>query len=213
MARSRASTPFCKKKNKMRRKLREMGSGPVFSTIRIQQAARVVRAGGVIAYPTEGVFGLGCNPGGYGAVRRILDLKKRPESAGLILIAACPEQLTGWIDPTKQESMRLNSKSAGAVTWVVTADGRAPSWITGGRKTIAVRITEHPVAAALCRYSNLALVSTSANRRGRPPAGNALLVRRRFGRDIDFVVPGPTGAQRGPTEIRNASTGEVLRPG
>jgi L-threonylcarbamoyladenylate synthase len=196
----------------MIRKLRESGTDSGFSTVKVRSAARIVQAGGVIAYPTEGVFGLGCDPEYIDAVRRILALKHRPESAGLILIAANLEQLDGWIDPSKQQLKRLQSKPGDAVTWVVTAGPRAPQWITGGRATLAVRITHHPVAAALCRHAGAPLVSTSANRSGRAAATSTLSVRRRFGRDIDYVVPGLTGNRQRPSEIRDAATGEVLRP-
>jgi L-threonylcarbamoyladenylate synthase len=170
-----------------------------------------VRAGGVIAYPTEGVFGLGCNPESYGAVHRILMMKKRPESAGLILIGASLAQLESWIDPTNVERDRLIANSEDAITWVVTASEFAPQWITGGRPTIAVRVTKHPIAAGLCIAAGMPLVSTSANRGGRPPANNAMAARRRFGGDVDCVVAGATGDRDVPTEIRIAATGKVLR--
>ncbi|MBT8441901.1 MAG: Sua5/YciO/YrdC/YwlC family protein [Gammaproteobacteria bacterium] len=118
--------------------------------MKIRRAADVIRAGGIVAYPTEAVYGLGCDPDDADAVRRILALKRRPESAGVILIAADPTQLAGWIAPTGAEADRLAAGDEGA-TWVVTAAASAPTWITGGRDTIAVRITRYPVAAALCR--------------------------------------------------------------
>jgi L-threonylcarbamoyladenylate synthase len=159
------------------------------------------------------VFGLGCDPAHDKAVRRILALKGRPRTAGLILIASDPAQLEGWIVPTAAERRRLASKPCKPVTWVVTAGPRASTLITGGRDTIAVRITKHPVAAALCARSGMPLVSTSANRHGRPPARSALAVRRAFNRKVDYVVPGATGGLARPTEIREARTGKVLREG
>jgi L-threonylcarbamoyladenylate synthase len=180
---------------------------------RFRHAAAVLHAGGVIAYPTEGVYGLGCRPDDGRAVAHLLDLKQRPVSAGLILIAASLEQLTDWIAPTAREIGQLSAPQRGPVTWVVTAGPRTADWITGGRPTVAVRVTRHPVAAGLCLASGLPLVSTSANRRGKPPARSALGARLRFGRRLDLVVGGATGGAAGPTEIREAASGRQVRAG
>lgn len=178
-----------------------------------RRAAVVLHAGGVIAYPTEGVYGLGCRPDGWPAVQRLLRLKDRPVSAGLILIAASLEQLDGWIAPTRQEAHALRLDEVPAVTWIVSSGPLTPDWITGGRATVAVRVTRHPVAARLCLASGFPLVSTSANRRGKPAARSALAVRYRFGRGLDLVVGGATGRAAGPTEIRHAASGRVVRAG
>jgi len=181
---------------------------------RLRQAGAVLRAGGVIAYPTEGVYGLGCRPDDAAAVAHLLWLKQRPVSAGLILIAASLDQLAGWIDPSPAEERRLRDRSdAPALTWLTRAGPLTPDWITGGRATVAVRVTRHPVAAGLCRAAGLPLVSTSANRRGKPPARSALAVRAVFGAALDRVVGGATGGARGPSEIRVAATGAVVRAG
>jgi L-threonylcarbamoyladenylate synthase len=179
----------------------------------LRRAARILRAGGVIAYPTEAVFGLGCDPSRASAVQRIVALKGRPQRAGFILVAADLAQLQGWIAPTPTERRRLASRTARPVTWVVTAGPRASRLLTGGRPTVAVRLTAHAVAAALCRAAGMPLVSTSANVHGRPPGRSALAVRRTLGRELDLVVPGATGGLARPTEIRRASTGAVLRRG
>lgn len=181
---------------------------------RLRHAAAVLHAGGVIAYPTEGVYGLGCRPDDGHAVEFLLELKQRSVSAGLILIAASLEQLDGWIAPRPPEARQLlAAPGQPPVTWVVTAGALTPDWITGGRDTVAVRVTRHPVAAALCLASGLPLVSTSANRRGKPPARTALAARLRFGSRLDLIVGGSTGGNPGPTEIRAAATGRVLRAG
>jgi L-threonylcarbamoyladenylate synthase len=181
------------------------------SNFKLRQASRVIISGGVIAYPTEAVFGLGCDPDCYPAVEQIFLLKRRNPAAGLILIADCIERLAGWAAPTQEEHRNMSVASPAPITWVVTADPQAADWITGGRPTIAVRITRHPVAADLCRLSETPLVSTSANRAGRAPARTALTVRKQFGRQIDLVISGQTGDQLNPTEIREARTGAVLR--
>ncbi len=185
-----------------------MNPGPA-----LRRAARVVRSGGVIAYPTEAVYGLGCDPSAAEAVRRILRIKGRSSRAGLILIADSAARLRGWIAPTAAERRRMTSRTARPVTWVVTAGPRAHRLLTGGRNTIAVRVTAHPLAAALCRAAAVPLVSTSANRHGRPPARDALAVRRRLGPQIDFVLGGATGGRARASEIRDARSGTVLRRG
>ncbi|MFW2404427.1 MAG: L-threonylcarbamoyladenylate synthase [Gammaproteobacteria bacterium] len=182
------------------------------TSVKIRRAAAAIRAGGVVAYPTEAVYGLGCDPDDADAVQRILALKRRPESAGVILIAADVAQLSGWIAPTRAEAERLAAGDEG-VTWVVTAGAGAPTWITGGRDTIAVRITQHPVAAALCRSAGMPIVSTSANRSGKPPARDALSVRLALGAEVDCVLSAPTGGKQQPSEIRDARTGAILRAG
>ena len=179
---------------------------------RIRHAADILRQGGLVAYPTEGVYGLGCRPDLPGPIERLCELKQRPLNAGLILIAADPQQLARFIDPEPVESERLEMTQPHPVTWIVTAGPLSSPWVTGGRATVAVRITDHPLAAALCRAVDMPLISTSANRRGRPPARNALQVRRWFAGELDLVVTGATGNLSGPTEIRMASSGDVLRP-
>lgn len=180
----------------------------------MRRARDVVLGGGVIAYPTEAVFGLGCDPLEYGAVQRILALKRRDAAKGLILIAARIEQLLPYLAPLAPDlKKKLESTWPGPVTWVLPAAAYAPSWLTVGRETLAVRVTAHPVASSLCELCDMALVSTSANHSGHPPARSALQVRNSLGPDVDCIVPGRVGPQTRPTEIRDASTGAILRAG
>ncbi|MEX0706459.1 MAG: Sua5/YciO/YrdC/YwlC family protein [Woeseia sp.] len=176
----------------------------------LRRAARLLHAGGVIAYPTEGVFGLGCLPDDPQAVLRLLDIKKRDPSFGLILIAANAAQLDGWIRlPDGEHSLASSAKHP--VTWIVPAADGVPEWVRGAHAGIAVRITAHPVAAALCEAAGMPLVSTSANLSGHPPARNAWVVRRQFQNLVDFIVPGRCGPARGPSELRDLESGAVLR--
>ena len=182
------------------------------SRYRIAHAARVVNDGGVIAYPTEAVYGLGCDPLDADAVARILDLKGRSAGAGFILIAANVGQLDGYIEPLPPERMRsINATWPGPVTWIWPASPAVPDWITGGRDSVAVRVTAHETAAALCRLSGTALISTSANKSGGRPARTPAALRRYFGDRIDFILSGPLGGRERPTAIRDARTGEVIR--
>jgi L-threonylcarbamoyladenylate synthase len=176
----------------------------------INRAARILRGGGVVAYPTEGVYGLGCLPDEFMAVSRVLDMKERDPALGLVLIATDLDQLHGWIElPGK--SPELKSSSDNPVTWIVPATDEVPYWIRGEHSGLAVRMTTHPVAAALCNATDSALVSTSANVHGRPPARSVFVLRRSFGALVDYIVPGKCGPASGPSEIRELSTGKVLR--
>jgi len=182
----------------------------VASSQPLQRAARILRSGGVVAYPTEGVFGLGCIPENFSAVSRILAIKERDPAMGLVLIASQIEQLEDWID-LPDSSPDLQSDIENPVTWIVPATDEVPYWIRGEHSGLAVRITTHPIAAALCTATDSALVSTSANTHGRPPARNSFVLRRRFSALVDYIVPGECGPASGPSEIRDLASGKVLR--
>lgn len=173
--------------------------------------ASLLHAGGVIAYPTEGVYGLGCLASNTEAVQRILEMKGRRAAKGLILIASHPSQLEGWVAIGEPEE--LAARSTGRVrTWIVPAGPLASPLVTGGRPTVAVRLTTHPVAAGLCDAVGEPLISTSANRSGRAPIGSATVLRSVFGPLVDAVVPGRLGGLRGPSEIVDFETGRIIRP-
>ena len=176
----------------------------------IAKAARILFDGGVIAYPTEGVYGLGCIPDDVVAVTRILDIKERDVDMGLVLIVSDTEQLEDWIE--LPEGASLDSSTDKPVTWIVPATEEAPYWIRGRHDSIAVRQTKHPVARALCEATDSALVSTSANISGRQPAHNVHQLRRQFGELVDYIVPGELGGAGGASEILHLLTGKILRP-
>jgi L-threonylcarbamoyladenylate synthase len=180
----------------------------------LRSATRVLRAGGIIAYPTEAVYGLGCDPLNPEAVLRLLVLKQRPWQKGLILIAASLEQLTPFLAPlTPDLEVQLSETWPGPVTWLLPASEIAPPWLTGEHDSIAVRVTDHPLAAGLCRHFGAPIVSTSANRAGQLPAKTALGVRGYFGTSLDYILHGPLGGYDRPSEIRDGRTGNVIRPG
>lgn len=181
---------------------------------RIAEAARIVRAGGVIAYPTEAVYGLGCLPDDAAAVRRVQALKRRSARKGMLLVAADLAQIERYVRlPPEPRRSEVLASWPGPVTWVLEARPGAPRYMGGRSGTIAVRLTAHDATRALCRAARSALVSTSANLSGRPPARTALGVRRSLGRRVDYVLAGPLGGLRKPTTIRDGRTGAVLRGG
>lgn len=179
-----------------------------------KQAAEAIRDGGVIAYPTEGVWGLGCDPRNEEAVLRLLAIKQREVEKGLILIAAHEDQLLPFVS---MQALNLSQRTAvlmtwpGAATWIVPASPSAPRWITGAHDGIAVRVSAHPPVIELCNAFGGALVSTSANL-----AGNAAPTQR-TGLDpgvvalIAGVLAGETGGLQRSTPIRDARSGAFLR--
>lgn len=177
------------------------------------QAAHVISRGGIVAYPTEAVYGLGCDPSNEQVLMRLVRLKQRSPEKGFILIAADIDQLLPYVRFTAAILKRIGPSWPGPVTWLVPAQTTVSPLLTGAHDTLAVRVTDHPVARSLCEKAGTALVSTSANRSGQLPARNDIQVRRMFGTDVDFILPGNTGKQKKPTEIRDARTGRVIRAG
>jgi L-threonylcarbamoyladenylate synthase len=184
------------------------------SLLTVSQAAEHLRAGEVIAYPTEAVFGLGCDPGNETAVRRILSLKGRPASAGLILIGDCYERFEPFIAPVSRE-LRQRALSAwpGPVTWLFPRSDSVPDWLAGHHETIALRLTAHPVSRDLCAAFGSAVVSTSANPDSATPAKTAGRVEEFFGSRLAGIVAGALGSGDRPSEIRDLASGAVIRKG
>ncbi len=180
---------------------------------RLNLAVRLIREGAVIAYPTEGVWGLGCLPDDKRAVSRIFELKRRSWQEGLILVASDMEQIAPFLeglDETQRQS--LERTWPGPVTWLVPDNGRAPAWITGRHDRVALRVSSHPVIRGICDLLDEPIVSTSANPAGRPPARTLLRLRQYFPHGIDYIFPGELGDARGASEIRDLLTGEIVRP-
>jgi L-threonylcarbamoyladenylate synthase len=184
------------------------------SLITIDQAAGCLGDGKIIGYPTEAVYGLGCDPRNETAVRQLLSLKARPASAGLILIADDIKRFLPFIKPLSRKFMkRAMSAWPGAVTWLVPRADDVPSWLAGDHQTIALRLPDHPVCKALCAAFGGAIVSTSANPRHAAPARSAGEMEAYFGTSLCGVVAGSLGDGDGPSEIRDLISGCVLREG
>ena len=179
---------------------------------RARRAAGVVEAGGVIAYPTEAVWGLGCNPWDGEAVMRLLALKDRPVEKGLILVADDIEQFDFLLhDLPEAWQTRLAGSWPGPYTWLVPHQGRLPAWISGAHDTVALRVTDHPLVCRLCALVG-PLVSTSANPAGRPAARSALRVRQYFGDTLDAIDGRPLAGRPNTSQIRDLRTGDLVRP-
>lgn len=177
----------------------------------MQQARARLRAGGVIAYSTESCFGLGCLPTDVRAIRRVLTVKARPNHKGLIVIAADIGQIRHLVQPlTAAQWAELAGYWPGPYTFLLPASRRVPPALRGRHQQIAVRITAHGEAAALCRALGTALVSTSANRAGQRALKTARGCRQAFGTAV-LTLPGRIGKRRKPSTIIDFATGRVLR--
>jgi L-threonylcarbamoyladenylate synthase len=180
-------------------------------TFHLTMAANVLRAGGIVAHATEAVWGLACDPFDADAVTRVLQLKNRSISKGLIVIGADESDFAPEIEALNEfDAARVRRTWPGPETWLIP-NVRFPAWITGGRATVAVRVPGHSQARALCGAFGGPLVSTSANPSNRQPARTELAVRRYFADEIDYVLHGNVGGEPAPSRIREATSGARLR--
>tara|TARA_R110000772_G_scaffold148001_2_gene258466 strand:+ start:30933 stop:31490 length:558 start_codon:yes stop_codon:yes gene_type:complete len=182
------------------------------SALQLNAAVRALADGGVIACPTEAVWGLSCDPDNPHAVARLLEIKERPVEKGLILIAANLQQVGALLGAlTEAQRQKLALSWPGPTTWLIPHHGLVPAWVHGGRDTVAVRVTAHPGMVALCSAWGGALVSTSANPGGSRPALSLFQVHRYFRGQLDGILPGPLGGASRPSVIRDLQTDRVLR--
>lgn len=184
----------------------------VFNIDEIDAAAALLREGGVLAYPTEGVYGLGCDPDNRAAFEKIFAMKRRPPGQGVLLIAADFEQVRDWIGDAPESALaRAGEIWPGAHTFIFPRSPRVPEWVAGGHSGIALRVTAHAPSAALCRAFGGPIVSTSANRHGESAARSAADIRAIFGDEPDGVLDAPLGGLDKPTPITDAVTGAIIR--
>lgn len=182
------------------------------SRFKIQQASQQLEAGNVLAYPTEAVYGLGCDPLNEETVMKLLELKQRSVDKGLILIAADFSQLAPYLDYDENILKRVEDSWPGAVTWVIPTQHWVPEWLTGKHSSLAVRVTAHPLSRYLCEAFDGPIVSTSANPSHKKPARSALQVRNYFPRQSQLkILGGETGGNKNPSKIYDAVTGKCLR--
>lgn len=179
----------------------------------IRFAAQVIRQGGVIAYPTETVWGLGCDPTNPRAVQRILDIKQRPESKGLILISGQVDGLAPLLAPLRSELReRFLSPQKEPTTWLVPDPlNHVPHYVKGQFSAAAVRLVSFPVVAELTKAFGGPIVSTSANRAGQPPLANVFKLRQVLGAELDYILPAELGGYDKPSTIRDLETNKVIR--
>lgn len=183
-------------------------------TVTTADAVAILKRGGLVAYPTEGVWGLGCDPLDEAAVLRLLALKQRPVDKGLILVAASPAQLddlADWRALDAAARREVLDSWPGPHTWIVPVSSRVPRWVCGAHDSVAVRVSEHPVVSALCRGYGAALVSTSANVGGMPAPRSRAELSPEIVAGVDAIVAGETSGLAQPTTIRDARDGRLIR--
>ncbi len=170
----------------------------------LDKAVEILKSGGVIAYPTEAVFGLGCDPFNEKAFAHLLHVKQRPIEKGVILIAGRVEQILPLVEleGTAWEKKVLQTWP-GPFTWVLPVKSALPDWVTGGRETVAIRVTDHPLVQSICQAFGQPLVSTSANLTGQAPAKSYEEVKEFFNDEV-YCLDGPLGDLDQPTQIWDA---------
>ena len=173
-----------------------------------------IQAGKLIVYPTEAVWGIGCDPLNEQAVMALLEAKQRPVDKGLILIASDYQQLKAYVDEdklTEQKLAQIFDTWPGAYTWLLPASDKAPSWITGGSELIAVRVTQHSSVVRMCNEYAGAIVSTSANVTGTPTEHELDKVKQVFADKVAVYLDEPLGGNTQASTITNSLTGQVIR--
>lgn len=181
------------------------------SQFAIRLAAHHVRNSGIIIYPTETVYGLGCDPDNLNAVNNLKQLKQRENHSGFLLIASKIEQLSRYITtPSQQELNRINAADL-PTSWVTRATKQTPPWLVSDDGTIGFRITKHPVTQALCNHLKHPIISTSANIKGNAPVTNTLQCHQLFAGFIDYLLISNLKTSGKPSAIRNLNTGHQLR--
>jgi L-threonylcarbamoyladenylate synthase len=192
--------------------------GEFMQKLSVKVAAHRLMEGNVIAYPTEAVWGLGCDPLNEQACLDLLQIKRRPIQKGMILIAGSIDEFAGILSALpvdqvqKLDAAWQNQISTGAITFLVPDIlEQVPYWIKGSHNSVALRVSQHPLVKSLCQAFGGPLVSTSANRSGKPPARSRVLVEKYFGGQLEFIVPGALGGATNPSKIIDFYTGKTVR--
>ncbi len=169
--------------------------------------------GAVFGYPTDTVWGFGCDPLNASSVDRILQIKNRSPDKGLILLSSRIEFCAAYIDVDANPLKSMNTRNQDPITWLMQASRFCPPWIRGNFTTVAIRITDHPLLRIICDRLKTPIVSTSANRSGKATVRNSLQMRKQFGDELDFIVTGFATGGRRPSAIKSLATGTGLRKG
>lgn len=187
---------------------------PTLVSADVPAIAALVARGGVIAYPTEAVFGLGCRPADAAAFERLLEIKNRDIGKGVIVVTDDLSRVAHWLEPVPEALQAMAEATwPGPHTWLWPARSACPAWLRGRHTRLAVRVTAHPTVRALCLAAGSALVSTSANPAGEPPCRDTDCVRRLFFGRIDGILDGPCGGGDAPSSIRDLVSGAWIRGG
>lgn len=181
----------------------------------ILSAVDALKNGEILAYPTESVWGLGCDPYQAEAFQRLLALKQRPIEKGVILLASDIEQIDFLLHDLAPEIYQKmldswKNQHQQATTWLVPTQPSIPMWITGQHQQAAIRVSPHPLCQALCRAFGGFIVSTSANPSNLPSAENAEQTLHYFAQQVHYLY-GETLHFTRPSRIIDAETGHIIR--
>lgn len=179
----------------------------------IRQSVRAIHQGGVIAYPTEAVWGLGCDPYNAEAVHHLLAIKRRPMHKGLVLVAGNIAQVEGLLAELSDEEREIVTADwPGPYTWILPdPKGLIPQWIKGKHSAVAVRVSAHSGVKSLTETYGSFIVSTSANPSEYRPARDIMRVRTYFGNELACILPGALGTLAQPTQIRDLRSNRIVR--
>ena len=169
--------------------------------------------GSIFAYPTEAVFGLGCDINNISSIKRILDIKKRNESKGLIVISDNFEKIKDLIDVRYHDLFLQTYNDITPTTWLCPASNKTLPEVTGGSNKIAIRITRHPVCISLCKLLKQPIISTSANISGENPTTTFDETLKTFNESVDFIINDSVGRNKKPSKILDLLTKKILRAG
>jgi L-threonylcarbamoyladenylate synthase len=184
----------------------------MISENQLNQAVETVNNGGIIVYPTESVYGLGCNPFDQKSVEKLLLLKKRNVDKGLILIASHVQHILPLIKPIEANDLSRALKTwPGHHTWVFPKSKIVPYWVSGKYESIAVRVSKNPIVIELCQNLNSPLISTSANISTENELCSISDIKSVFGNQVDFYLDAPTGKESKPSTIHDAHTNTIIR--
>jgi L-threonylcarbamoyladenylate synthase len=180
----------------------------------INRLSHQVDLGAVIAYPGDTIWGFGCHPLVKDSIDRILQIKQRSASKGLILLSSELDFCLPYIssDLSTNDIAQLKKSTAQPTTWLIPASHNCPSWLRGEFSTIAIRITCHPFIKALCTELKSPIVSTSANLSGKTTIRNSIQARRLFASQLDYIISGYQPGTGRPSEIKSLESGDIIRP-
>ena len=167
----------------------------------IRRAVEILRAGGLVAFPTETVYGLGADAANAEAVHKLYSVKRRPAEHPVIVHFADAEKAFAWAREVPESAQKLAARYwPGPLTLILKRSARAKDFVTGGQDSVGLRVPSHPIAQELLKAFNGAIVAPSANRFGLVSPTTAAHVRDDLGSDVDLVLEG------GPSEVGIEST-------
>ena len=178
----------------------------------IELAIDALNQGQVIAYPTEAIYGLGCDPWNPDAVEKLLNMKRRPIDKGFILVTDDFDKVKDIIEPVPAIQLQQALDTwPGHVTWLFPARHDTPLCLRGSHTSIAIRVSAHPIVRQLCHLFGKAIVSTSANRHDQPPATSKDDIERIFPHETGYIIDASVGNHDAPSQIRDVLTGDIIR--